>query len=226
MRSKPFTLALGAVLIVLLSACGRVTTDLAVHEDGTYDMSLVMAASEAELATAGETADSFIALLSKQFETQPGIEDFVVGEYREDGYAGVEITGENIPGNDAGMFGRGVISTDDDGIHFDLQYPITALTGTLAPEQTDAVEINTTVVFPSKVTDHNGTQVDDTTVEWTGNGSADLDYTATSAPVGAAAAPSADPSDEATATPAPEKDTATDDVTGSAAEDRDRKSVV
>lgn len=184
MRRRPRAWAAAVILVVLaLSGCGRVTADIAVHEDGSYDLTLVVAASEDALVAAGQTPESFTSLLTEQFASQAGLEDFTVTDYQQDGYAGVEITGENVPGDDAGMFGRAVVSTDADGIHFDLQYPITLVTKSFTPEQTDAVEIRTTVTFPSKVTDHNGTLVDDDTVEWTGNGSTDLDYTASSAPV-------------------------------------------
>lgn len=203
MRRTPLAWAMTAVLVVLtLSGCGRVTTDIAVHEDGTYDLSMVLAGDETELATAGYTPEGFSQLLTDEFASQPGIEDLVVSDYRQDGYAGVEITGENISGDDVGMFGRGVVTTDADAVRFTLQYPITIITGSLPPEQTEAVEIRTTVSFPGEVTDHNGTLVDDVTVEWTGTGSTDLDYTASSAVTGAGAqpapdAPSATPTDGA-----------------------------
>ena len=197
MRGTPRAWAAAALLVVLaLSGCGRVTADVTVHEDGSYDMTVIMAASETELEAAGQTPESLTSLLRDQFASQPGMENFVVSDYQQDGYVGVEITGENIPGDDLGMFGRGVVSTDPAGIHFSLTYPITAVTGSFTPEQTEAVEIRTTVAFPSEVTDHNGTLVDDETVEWTGNGSTDLDYTASSAPVGGGGAESTQSTDE------------------------------
>lgn len=195
MRRSLKAWAAAVFVALVLSGCGRVTADIDVNEDGTYDLSLVMAASEADLKTAGQTADAFSRLLSEQFAKQPGIENFEVSEYQEDGYAGIEITGDDIPGDDAGLFGRGVVRADAEGIHFDLQYPITIITESFTPEQTAAVEISTTVSFPSRVTDTNGTLVDDSTVEWTGDGSTDLDYTATAEPVDDAEAPTSDGSD-------------------------------
>ena len=193
MRRTPRAWAAAVILVVLaLSGCGRVTADFAVHEDGSYDLTVVVAASEDALASAGQTPESFTRLLTNQFASQPGLEAFTVTAYQQDGFAGVEITGENVPGDDAGLFGRGVVSTDSDGVHFDLQYPVAPVTQSFTPAETEAVEIRTTVTFPSTVTDHNGTLVDDTTVEWTGNASTDLDYTATSAPVGGSVAESAD----------------------------------
>ena len=182
MRRTPGAWAVTAVLVLLtLSGCGRITADIAVHEDGTYDLSLVMAGSETELATVGQTPESFTDLLTERLAAQPGVEDVVVSDYREDGYAGVEITGENLAGDDVGVFGRSVVTADADGVHLNLQYPVTILTGSLPPEQAAAVEIRTTATFPSAVTDHNGTLVDRVTVEWTGDGSTDLDYTASAA---------------------------------------------
>ena len=173
--------AVTAVLVILaLSGCGRVTTDIAVHDDGTYDITMVLAASEDELATAGQTPESFTTLLTQQLTSQPGIEAFAVTDYQQDGYAGVEITGENIPGDDGGLFGRGVVRTDADGVHVDVQYPLTTITRSFPPDQTAAIEISTTISFPGTVTEHNGTLVDEATVAWTGNGSTDLDYTASS----------------------------------------------
>lgn len=189
MRRTPKAWVAAAVLVMLaLAGCGRVTTDITVHEDGSYDLTAVLAASEAELKAAGQTPESFTALLTEQLTSQPGAEHLTITDYREDGYAGVEITGERISGDDLGMFGRGVVTTDADGVHFQLRYPITALTSSFTPEQAAAVEIRTTVTLPSAVTDHNGTLVDESTVEWVGDGSTDLDYAASSAPVGGAAA--------------------------------------
>lgn len=199
MRRTPLAWAVTAVLVMLaLTGCGRVTTDIAVHEDGTYDLSMILAGDETELATAGYTPEAFSTLLTDELASQPGIEDFVVSDYRQDGYAGVQVTGEDVPGDDVGVFGRSVVTTDADGVRFALQYPISIITGSLPPEQTEAVEIRTTVSFPGPVTDHNGTLVDDVTVEWTGTGSTDLDYTASSAVTGAGAPPAPD---EAGATP-------------------------
>ena len=187
MRRTPRSWAAAALLLVLaLSGCGRVTTDITVHADGSYDLTMVMAAAEAGLEAAGQTPESFTSLLQEKLASQPGVEDFVIADYQQDGYAGVEITGENISGDDLGMFGSGVVDTDPDGIHFTLQYPITAVTGTFTQEQAKAVEILTTVTFPGKVTDHNGTLLDEVTVEWTGDGSTDLDYAASSAPAAGA----------------------------------------
>ena len=220
MRRKPLAWVAGAALFVLaLAGCGKVTTDMAVNDDGTYDMALIMAASETELATAGQTPESFIALMNEQFALQPGIEAFVVADYQADGFAGVEITGSDIPGDDVGMFGRGVFTADSDGVYFDLQYPITMVTSTFTPEQTDLIEITTTVTFPGEVVDHNGTLIDDYTVEWSGNGSSDLDYTASSVLSGGAAEPTDEATDEATEEATEE---ATDEATDSAA-DSDEK---
>ena len=195
MRGSLKAWAAAIFIALVLSGCGRVTADIDINEDGTYDLSLVMAASESELEAAGQTAQAFSSLLSEQFAKQPGIENFEVNEYQEDGYAGIEITGDDIPGDDAGLFGRGVVTTDAEGIHFELQYPITIITESFTPEQTAAVEISTTVSFPSKVTDSNGTVVDDDTVEWTGDGSTDLDYSATSEPVDGSAPSTSDDAD-------------------------------
>ena len=198
MRRTPLAWAVTAVLVVLaLSGCGRVTTDIAVHEDGTYDLSMILAGDETELATAGYTPEAFSTLLTDELASQPGIEDFVVSDYRQDGYAGVQVTGEDVPGDDVGVFGRSVVTTDADGVRFALQYPISIITGSLPPEQTEAVEIRTRVSFPGPVTDHNGTLVDDVTVEWTGAGSTDLDYTASSAVTGAGPTPTGGSADEA-----------------------------
>lgn len=115
MRRTPLTWAVTAVLVVLaLSGCGRVTTDIAVHEDGTYDLSMILAGDETELATAGYTPEAFSTLLTDELASQPGIEDFVVSDYRQDGYAGVQVTGEDVPGDDVGVFGRSVVTTDAD----------------------------------------------------------------------------------------------------------------
>ena len=200
MRRTLLAQAVAAVLVALaLSGCGRVTTDIAVHDDATYDITMVLAASEAELATAGQTPESFTSLLTQELTSQPGSEAFTVTDYQQDGYAGVEITGENIPGEDAGLFGRGAVRTDADGVHVDVRYPLTAITRSFTPDQTAAVEVSTTISFPGPVTEHNGTLVDETTVAWTGDGSTDLDYTASSTSTSDAAQPSPEDAAEAEA---------------------------
>ena len=162
-----------AVALLALSGCGKVTADLTVHEDGSYDLTMVMAASEAELASVGQTPDSFTTLLTNQLAAQPGVEIFTVSDYHQDGYAGITITGTDIPGEDTTLFGRALVSTDDDGVRFDLQYPLTPVT----PPQT--VELHARVTFPGEVIDHNGALIDAATVEWTGDGTTALDLTAT-----------------------------------------------
>lgn len=201
MRQRPAAWAAVALLVAwALTGCGKVTADIVVHEQGAYDMTLILAASTSELASAGQTADSFTALLTDTFAAQPGTEAFAVSDYQRDGYAGIEITGDDVPGDDVAMFGRGVVSTDGDGLRFDLQYPVTAVTASFTPAQTAALETRTTVTFPGAVTAHNGTLVDETTVEWWGDGSTDVHYTASSdrtAPSGPAGSASQHPDDDA-----------------------------
>ncbi|MEP7762694.1 hypothetical protein [Sanguibacter sp. 25GB23B1] len=199
MSRRRLALAAGAALLVAaLTGCGKVTAESVVYDDATYDMTLYMLGEDEQIELSGATPTELSETLVSTFEGAPGTEDWTFTPYSADGYSGVEAVGTGIPGDDIAMFGTGLFESDDETITFDFQYPMSLVTEQSGLPADQAVEVTVSMVveFPGDVIDHNGTLVDDRTVEWSSAADTDPDFTATSAT--SSAEPSEEASDEAT----------------------------
>lgn len=208
MSRRRLALAAGAALLVAaLTGCGKVTAETLVYDDASYDMTLYMLGEDAQIEAAGLTGTQLSDALVTELVGAPDTEDWTFTAYSADGYSGVEAVGVAVPGDNIGMFGTGLFTADDETVTFDLQYPMSLATSDFTADQTVQIQVSMTVEFPGDVIDHNGTLVDDRTVQWTGDASQDLDYSATAATSTASGdeateettEPSEDASDEPTA---------------------------
>jgi len=183
MRRRRLALVAGTALLAgALASCGKVTAETTVHDDASYDITLLMAGEITAVEDAGNDVDAFADQMVASFELQPGIEDYEVVPYTDDEYVGAEITGTDIPGDDLALFATGLFETDEEAetVVFDFQYPLPKNLELMAITDEPDFDVMMTVTFPGEVIEHNGTAVDAFTVEWSSGGDEDIDYTATS----------------------------------------------
>ncbi|PFG35028.1 LppM family (lipo)protein [Sanguibacter antarcticus] len=212
MSRRRLALAAGAALVVAaITGCGKVTAEVVVQDDASYDITFYMLGDDAEIATTGATPDQMAETLVSTLESTPGTDDWTFTTYSADGFSGVEAVGTGIAGDEATMFGTGLFESDDETVTFDFQYPMTLVVegSGLTEEQGAAVTINMVVDFPGTVLEHNGALIDDHTIEWTATGDDDLDFTATSATSTADPSTTTEPAEEEITEPA---DDASDEV--------------
>ncbi|MBI9115847.1 LppM family (lipo)protein [Sanguibacter suaedae] len=183
MRTRRFALVAGTALLAgAIAGCGKVTADTTVHDDASYDITLLMVGEITAVEDAGNDVDAFADQAVESFELQPGMDDYEVVPYTDDEYVGAEITGTSIPGDDLALFATGLFETDEESetVVFDFQYPLPQNLELIGVPDDGEFDIMMTVTFPGEVIEHNGTAVDAFTVEWTSSRDEEIDYTATS----------------------------------------------
>jgi hypothetical protein len=148
-----------AALLLALSGCIRMTTDITLHEDNTVSGEIVMAVQEGSGAMMDMTDDELVASMN---EDNPAgkMTDATVSKYNEDGYVGTRVTFKNEPlDNFSGV--DGTITREGDTFVFKGTAPDSEETSQAPPGAVATMS----VTFPGAVSDHNGT-LEGNTVTW------------------------------------------------------------
>lgn len=170
---------IAVVLLVALAGCVSVTAELTVDEDGDVAMDaemefdeMVVNLMEMEVEEDPEYDSVGEALIDDMEEDEADDFDNVVFDYEELDDGGLLLEMSSDPTDPADLEDIEVTVDEDaetvefishdgieDGADDDLNGEF--------DEFADEIEMTIAVTMPGEVTDHNGEQVDDTTVEWT-----------------------------------------------------------
>jgi hypothetical protein len=176
-------------LVLVLAGCVKLDVDLRVAGDDTVDGTLVIAVDDKALQAAGQDADTLYATLAASLPSEAGVTQ---QKYDEDGFAGIQLTLNNVPIAslpDLGPAGRFQLTRDGDEYQFDavLDLGTDATTGISIPEGlTTAPDLRVQVTFPGEVTATNG-EKDGATARWTPTLGQPNELTATALATGGAA---------------------------------------
>jgi len=154
-------IAMTAALVLGLSGCIRITSDITLHEDNTVSGEMVVAIQEGVGDAMGMTDEEFADSLSEDNGTD-SMTNATVTEYNEDGYVGTRITFKDEPLESfTGV--DGTITREGDTFVFEGSVPDSSDTEGL-PEGSGAIA-TMSITFPGKVSDHNG-ELAGNTVTW------------------------------------------------------------
>ena len=162
MNVKRFgAIAMTAAVVLGLTGCIRITSDITLHEDNTVSGEMVIAVQEGVGDAMGMTDEEFAESLNEDNGTG-SLTNATVTEYSEDGYIGSRITFKDQPlesfeGVD------GTLTRDGDTFVFEGTAPDSSDTAGL-PEGSGAIA-SMSITFPGKVSKHNGT-LEGKTVTW------------------------------------------------------------
>ena len=149
------------VLVLGLSGCVRIISNITLHENNTASGEMIVAVQEGIGASMGMTDQDF----ADQLNTGSGIDTMAnakVAPYKQDGYVGTRVTFSDEPiASFKGV--DGAITREGDTFVFQGTAPDTTQTQGL-PAGSGAIA-TMSVTFPGKVTDHNGT-LEGNTVTW------------------------------------------------------------
>jgi hypothetical protein len=152
-------ITLTAALVLSLSGCVRITSDITLHEDNTASGEMVVAIQEGAGESMGTTDEEFVASMNEDNGTDTMV-NATVTEYNEDGYIGTRITFKDEPLDSfQGVDG----SLVRDGDNFVFTGNEIEQTETL-PAESGAIA-TMSITFPGKVSKHNGT-LEGNTVTW------------------------------------------------------------
>jgi hypothetical protein len=162
MNVKKIGAVVATVALVLgLSGCVRVISDVTLHENNTASGEMIVAVQEGIGASMGMTDQDF----ADQLNADSGTDTMVnakVTPYKQDGYVGTRITFSDEPLESfTGV--DGTITREGDTFVFAGTAPDTSQTQDL-PEGSGAIA-TMSITFPGKVTEHNGT-LKGNTVTW------------------------------------------------------------
>jgi len=160
MNAKRLGAAVGTVALLLaLSGCIRMTTDITLHEDNTVSGEIVMAVQEGSGAMMDMTDDELVASMNED-NPADSMTDATVSKYNEDGFVGTRITFKNEPLDKfSGL--DGTITREGDTFVFKGAAPDSEEVSQAPPGAVASMS----VTFPGAVSDHNGT-LEGNTVTW------------------------------------------------------------
>ncbi len=148
-----------AALVLSLTGCIRITSDITLHEDNTASGEIVVAIQEGVGASMGMTDDEFVASMNEDNGTDTMV-NATVSAYNEDGYVGTRITFKDEPLDSfEGVDGSLVREGDNfvfTGNEIDQSETSAAGSGAIA---------TMSITFPGKVSKHNGV-LEGNTVTW------------------------------------------------------------
>ncbi len=150
-----------AILVLSLSSCVRIISDVTLHENNTASGEMIVAVQEGIGASMGMTDQAFADQLNADSGTNTMV-NAKVTPYKQDGYVGTRITFSDEPlASFKGV--DGTITREGDTFVFQGKAPDASQTQGL-PAGSGAIA-TMAITFPGKVTEHNGT-LKGTTVTW------------------------------------------------------------
>lgn len=158
-RKKLGLLAAAGLLVVALTGCVRVTSDLVLHEDNTVSGEIVFAVQEGIGSQMGMSDEEFANSLNEDSDTDAMV-NATTTPYNEDGYVGTKITFSDEPIDGFNSVDGTITREGDEFVFEGAAVDQSEMTGA-GP---DAV-ISLSLTFPGKVTEHNGT-LSGNTVTW------------------------------------------------------------
>jgi hypothetical protein len=172
----------------------KLDVDLTVTSDDTTNGTLILAVETRLLEVAGQTPDGLYDTLAANVPNDARIKP---AQYDKDGFAGIELTLENVPFAsvpDLGPIGSFQFTRDGDQYQFDavLNLGADATSSISVPEGlTSDADLQVAITFPGEVTATNG-QKDGRTARWTPALSQSNKLTATALATGGATGTSDD----------------------------------
>jgi hypothetical protein len=156
---KTGAITLTAALVLSLTGCIRITSDITLHENNTASGEIVVAIQEGVGESMGTTDEEFVASMNEDNGTESMV-NATVSEYNEDGYIGTRVSFKDEPLESfEGVDGTLVREGDNfvfTGNEIEDTETVPAGSGAIA---------TMSITFPGKVSRHNGT-LEGNTVTW------------------------------------------------------------
>lgn len=149
------------VLVLGLSGCVRIISNVTLHENNTASGETVVAVQEGIGASMGMTDQEFADSLNMDTGTDTMV-NAKVTPYNQDGYVGTRVTFTDEP-LDSFKGVDGTITRESDTFVFQGTAPDSTQTQGLSADSGAIATMS--ITFPGKVTDHNGT-LEGNTVTW------------------------------------------------------------
>jgi hypothetical protein len=170
MRAMAAARIVGALAVAMgLTGCVKLDVDLTVTPDDTTNGTLILAVDARVLEAAGQTPEGLYDTLAANVPNDAAIK---TEQYDKDGFAGIELTLEDVPVAsvpDLGPIGSFHFTRDGDQYQFDavLNLGADATSNISVPEGlTSDADLQVAITFPGEVTATNG-QRDGRTARWT-----------------------------------------------------------
>jgi hypothetical protein len=160
-KKKMGAIVATVVLVLGLSGCVRVISDITLHENNTASGEMVVAVQEGIGESMGMTDQEFADQLNADSGTDT-MTNAKVAPYKQDGYVGTRITFSDEP-IDTFKGADGAITREGDTFVFQGTATDSSETEGL-PEGSGAIA-TMSITFPGAVTEHNGT-LKGNTVTW------------------------------------------------------------
>jgi LppM domain len=170
MRARAAARVIGALAVAMgLTGCVKLDVDLTVTSDDTTNGTLILAVETRVLEAAGQTPEGLYDTLAANVPNDAGIKP---EPYDEDGFAGIELTLQDVPlaaVPHLGPIGSFRFTRDGDQYQFDavLNLGSDVTSSISVPEGlTSDADLRVAITFPGEVTATNG-QKDGRTARWT-----------------------------------------------------------
>jgi hypothetical protein len=148
-----------AALILSLTGCIRITSDVTLHEDNTASGEIVVAIQEGVGESLGMTDAEWVASMNEDNGTNTMV-DATVSEYKEDGYVGNRVSFKDEPIDSFKGVDGSLVREGDDFVFTGNEIEQTQT----LPEGSGAIA-TMSITFPGKVSKHNGA-LEGNTVTW------------------------------------------------------------